>query len=68
MHNDTLTDTEAAALREIMVAKGLDEAARVVGLCDRRTLIKIAYGERVSHLTVRVVRSALSVEVQHASP
>ena len=57
---EVLTATECAALRGLMLEKGIDAATAIVGLSYRDTLVKAAFGERVSRLTARVIRSALT--------
>ena len=64
---EVLTIDECAKLRAIMLDKGIDAATAIVGLSYRDTLVKAAFGERVSRLTARVIRSALSNRAQHAT-
>ncbi len=64
---DKLSINEAAQLRALMILHGVDEAKRLVGLCDRETLVKAAFGEPVSRLTARVIRSSLSNGANNAS-
>jgi hypothetical protein len=64
---DVLTPEESAALRELMIVRGVDAATKLVGLRDRDALVKAAFGERVSRLTASVVRSALANGASNAS-
>lgn len=55
-----LTRTEAATTRKLVLEAGANRAAKLLGLCDARTVRKAAIGESLHPLTVRVIRERLT--------
>lgn len=64
--HDRLTASEADAARAMIDAIGEQEAARRLGLCSARTLVRAVARVNVSSLTARVVRVGLA-EAQHGA-
>lgn len=54
-----LTASEAAEARALTEKHGAEKAARMLGLCDSRTLIKAIAQVPVSPLTAGIVRTHL---------
>jgi len=57
---ESLTNEEAARIRDLIILRGARDAARIVGLCDERTVRKAGVGEPIGRLTATVIRQRLS--------
>lgn len=54
-----LTDVEAAAVRILIRQVGAKEAAKLLGLCDERTILKAGAGDSLHAYTVLLIRERL---------